>query len=223
MILSFDVGICNISYAIISAELDVVAWRVCNLKSGCVALRARGHEKRCACGRVATSYRCDVAHEEIYECKSHATTTSDAATTSALKERLIDVLEGIDTTHVTHVVIENQPSLKNPTMKSIAETIYCYFLIRARDRRQSYEVCYVAATQKNKLERYVAVEVERAFEKKKGYARSKAQVVEYCGAALEQLCGNGAKWSEWWEMHKKRDDLADSLVQGVVFIYSRLR
>ena len=34
--------------------------------------------------------------------------------------------------NVDHVVIENQPSLKNPKMKSVAETLYAWFLMRGQ-------------------------------------------------------------------------------------------
>ena len=47
-----------------------------------------------------------------------------------IKLNLINSLDKKQFQDIDYVLIENQPSLKNPKMKSIAETLYSWFLIR---------------------------------------------------------------------------------------------
>ena len=47
-----------------------------------------------------------------------------------IKMNLITELDKKTFENIDYVVIENQPSIKNPKMKSVAETLYSWFLIR---------------------------------------------------------------------------------------------
>ena len=46
-----------------------------------------------------------------------------------LSQLCVSKLRELDLDGVTHVLIENQPALKNPVMKSIQMTIYTFFVM----------------------------------------------------------------------------------------------
>lgn len=96
---------------------------------------------------------------------------------------------------VEEVVIENQPCLKAPRMKAIAETVYQYFMFRGivdRDRTGSTikKACYMSATNKLKLDQQfgqqpvdLAVATEAKSDSKK-YHETKIAGIELCQRIL---------------------------------------
>jgi hypothetical protein len=144
-----------------------------------------------------------------------------------------------------YVVIENQPSLKNPQMKSIQMILYSYFLILGKtigngEQSKSYidKIDFCSAT--NKLKVYDGPEIileekskkkkidqpamtineEVVVEKKakKGsaikYADKKRLAIEH---AKYFLLKQEAHYLDFFNTHKKKDDLADSFLQGVYY------
>lgn len=116
---------------------------------------------------------------------------------------------------VQHVVIENQPAIKNPTMKSIAETLFAYFLCRGivdKDKTHSeiVKVHYVSASNKVKLANEFQKELAESTNK---YKTTKELAVRTCRQLLEKNPSGERYLSD----HKKKDDLCDSLLQGLYF------
>jgi len=120
------------------------------------------------------------------------------------------------------VVIENQPSFKNPRMKSIASTIYDYYLIRGIIDRNITEsnilqVKFMAPSNKLKLanvnDTKELIKVKTIGESK-SYKLTKSLGIKYC---LE-LISHMPEWVNHFNEHKKKDDLADAFLQGVYFM-----
>ena len=93
-VLSWDIGIKNLSYCILesieNSEIRIVNWGIINL-------------------------------EDSIEMKKNR---------NLLFENIPKKLNELDfLLEVDHVIIENQPSLKNPQMKSIQMIVYSYFLM----------------------------------------------------------------------------------------------
>jgi len=167
---------------------------------------------------------------------------------------------------VDYVVIENQPSLKNPQMKSIQMILYSYFLILGKvignETTKSYidKIDFCSASNKLKIydgpvivleekksrkkniqniesniesniellteqtiiedENNVKVDiVENKPIKKKAssvkYADKKRLAVEHAKYFVEKY---SPQYIDFFDKHKKKDDLADSFLQGLYYI-----
>lgn len=106
------------------------------------------------------------------------------------------------------VVIENQPAVKNPTMKAVQVAIHAFVATTGC----SPVVHWAGAGGKNA----VADTILRSGRQSMGYRESKKRSVD---AALALLQDFGlSEHSRTILGRKKRDDLADSLLQGVHFV-----
>ena len=108
------------------------------------------------------------------------------------------------------VVIENQPCMKNPIMKSIQIIIYSYFAIRGMtDNKTTSEIVLMSAS--NKMKVYDGPPIELAVKSK--YTRNKKLAIlhtQYILKDVDKLA--------FFNTHKKKDDLADAFLQGLFFI-----
>ena len=108
------------------------------------------------------------------------------------------------------VVIENQPCMKNPVMKSIQMIVYSYFAIRGvTDNKTTSEIVLMSAS--NKMKVYEGPPIELAVKSK--YTRNKKLAIlhtQYILKDVEKL--------EFFNTHKKKDDLADAYLQGLFYI-----
>jgi hypothetical protein len=215
-ILSWDVGIYNLSYCILeknkeSNEVKIIDWDIVNLVDNDEMKKNR-----------------NLIFENIPR-KLHE------------KPQLLDV---------DIVVIENQPSLKNPQMKSIQMILYSYFLILGKvigngDKSTGYidKIDFCSAS--NKLKIYDGPEIileEKTKRNKKivksipsetivegnielvDKTKSKKTTIKY--ADKKRLAIEHAKYfvekdeqfKDFFNNHKKKDDLADSFLQGLYYI-----
>jgi hypothetical protein len=125
------------------------------------------------------------------------------------------------------VVIENQPSLKNPRMKSISALLYDYFLIRGVVDKQTtlskiHRVKFMSPSNKIKL----ATEGEtqqliklKSDNESKAYKLTKSLAVKYTTDMVSHL----PVWLEKFNSHKKKDDLADAFLQGAYYIETNVK
>ena len=112
---------------------------------------------------------------------------------------------------VKNIVIENQPVLKNPTMKSIQIILYTYYLINKLG--DDYTIKLVPANSKLKFN-ITTPKIEEIKKIKNKYQKNKKLAIEYCRHFIEkdkkQIC--------YFDNFKKKDDLADSFL----LIYYRI-
>ena len=140
---------------------------------------------------------------------------------------------------VDKVVIENQPSLKNPQMKSIQMIVYSYFLMYGKilndqeNKIQTVDFCNAS----NKLKVYKGPEIvlvkrirtkkiddelpvenesEKKGKKKLSYGDKKKMAVEHVRYFLTNKGEEENK--DFFLSHKKKDDLADSYLQALYII-----
>lgn len=108
------------------------------------------------------------------------------------------------------VVIENQPCMKNPIMKSIQIIIYSYFSIRGlTDNKTTSEIVLMSAS--NKMKVYDGPPIELAVKSK--YTRNKKLAILHTQYILKD-----ANKLAFFNTHKKKDDLADAFLQGLFYI-----
>jgi hypothetical protein len=139
-----------------------------------------------------------------------------------VKFRLIMELENRkNLLSANYVVIENQPSLKNPRMKSIASAIYDYYLIRGiidKDITKSNITQVKFMSPSNKLKIATEGDIKQLIKAKKtddtkAYKLTKSLGIKYCLELIQHL----PIYVKHFNSHKKKDDLADSFLQGAYF------
>ena len=119
------------------------------------------------------------------------------------------------------ILLENQPVLKNPTMKSMQMFLYSYYLMRILEANQAkgiaglsdkYIQCYTASKKLDLIKFFPQVEQSRISgllaKVKNGYARNKKMSI----LMVEYLLASNTKWLQFFKGHPKQDDLADSLL-----------
>lgn len=100
---------------------------------------------------------------------------------------------------VDTVIIERQPD-RNKGMKSVEHFIHAYFVVHDR-KVQLWDA------------RHKVPDVVGPGKRK--YAQRKATSVVRCA----EIISNGS-WKEFFDTHKKKDDLADSFMQGLSYFQS---
>ena len=104
-----------------------------------------------------------------------------------------------------HILIENQPVLKNPTMKSIQMLIYSYFKLLDVHGHCATKISFVSAGKKNTYLKDKGFPV-----KPKDYKSNKIQSIAFVNAWIND---KNRSWCETLGKHKKQDDLCDALLQ----------
>jgi hypothetical protein len=186
-ILSWDVGIYNLSYCIlekIDDTISIIDWDIVNLVDNDEMKKNR-----------------NLIFENIPR-KLHE------------KPQLLNV---------DIVVIENQPSLKNPQMKSIQMILYSYFLILGKvignqQNNSGYIEKIDFCSASNKLKIATEGDIKQLIKAKKtddtkAYKLTKSLGIKYCLELIQHL----PIYVKHFNSHKKKDDLADSFLQGAYF------
>lgn len=153
---------------------------------------------------------------KVFKMKNSITSQFDE-----IKYKLIMELENRKNLLSTdYVVIENQPSFKNPRMKSIASTLYDYYLIRGIidkniTNSNIKQVKFISPSNKLKIinenDNNELIKVKN--NESKSYKLTKSLSIKYCNQLISHL----DIWKTFFNNNKKKDDLADSFLQGVYF------
>jgi len=224
-ILSFDVGIKNLSFCLLNDSV-IEDWGILNICTDDV----------CDHKNAKTGQRCDKSVKFV--CKNGGFASTDAFQVCSghkkLKQysdkkfkccpkkknpmldqgtKMVETLQKKDNfLEVDLVVIENQPALKNPTMKSIQMILYSYFLIQGVTNDESKIDCIQMINARNKLKAYTGPIVECNITDK--YKKTKFLGIEYCKYMIGES-EQSDTWINLFTTSKKKDDLSDAYLQGV--------
>ena len=135
-------------------------------------------------------------------------------------ERMPTILNSIpELVNVSDVLIENQPSLKNPTMKSVQIMLFSHFVFYKQNGEKLLgtkstieNVECMSAT--NKLKVYDGPEI--VCKQKSKYSQRKFLAKEHTKYFLAKYGED--EYLEFFNENKKKDDLADSYLQGLFFL-----
>jgi hypothetical protein len=118
--------------------------------------------------------------------------------------KLLDEMPEITDGTITHVILENQISTIANRMKTIQGMLAQYFIMRGRP-----DIVIEFVSSSNKLKDFVA-------EKNTTYKQHKKDGITICSRFLE----NNPGWAGWASVLQttKRDDLADSFLQGIWYL-----
>ena len=119
------------------------------------------------------------------------------------------------------VLIENQPSFKNPRMKTISTILYAFYYMRGISDKEvtKSDITKVKfMSPSNKLK--VVTEGEskklitlKASNEAKAYKMTKELGIKYCKELINHL----PEWLKVLDGHKKKDDLCDAFLQGAYY------
>jgi len=216
--LSFDVGIKNLAYCELTPEKTIKQWGIINLNENpiCEMCLKKPCEKQ-------SSYTMDINGNKKYYCTSHIkhksidkkgkkkklNTNHDLMKISQI---CINKLRNINLENIKYVLIENQPALKNPVMKSIQMIVYTFFIIEGLMNKASFIENVHMVNARNKLKVYKGEEIKC---NKKGYAKNKYLSVEY---TKHMIKNEDNEFIQLYNISKKKDDLADCYLQGIYWI-----
>ena len=123
-----------------------------------------------------------------------------------LKEVLLDVDE---------IIIENQPVLKNPTMKTMQILLYAYFIMNGILKEKVKNIHFFSASKKLEAFDDVDNKIINTLSHLSGqYQVNKKAAILY---TLEMIKQND-KWFKFFNNHQKKDDLADAYLTNCYFI-----
>ena len=132
----------------------------------------------------------------------------------ALFQELNKIKESI--TEPSIILLENQPVLKNPTMKSMQMFLYSYYLMTMLESNVDLSVkklhCY-CASKKLDMIKFLPEEEQIRITTfidtvNNPYQKNKKMSI----MMVEVLLKNNAKWLDFFKSNPKQDDLADSLL-----------
>lgn len=236
-ILSFDIGVKNLAYCMMNYEKgslkrNILYWDVVNLIPESKPHVCEGRLKSTeVCGKRANfEYKLPTESEYKSYCKTHLpekdkgipiklkkiSKVSNQELNLALVKELNKMPFLLD---CDEIVLEHQPS-KNPRMKNLSFMIYSYFTIRGFVDFPKCKLKVIQFRQINsdkKLSLYdgppITCILKRPYDQNKFYSK------HYC----EYLNKDDKKWSDFYNSHKKQDDLADCFLQGAYYLNFYLR
>lgn len=121
---------------------------------------------------------------------------------------------------VDEVLIENQPTLKNPKMKNLASMLYSYFVLRGiidkkNNKSNINQVKFICPQNKLKVNNENTNKI-LDVDKSKVYKLTKKLGVKYCRALISE------KDDKIIEKMKKKDDMCDAFLQGFRYLFNPL-
>ena len=134
-----------------------------------------------------------------------------------LSKVCIGKLKELDLSTIKYVLIENQPALKNPVMKSIQMIIYTFFVMAGvmEDKSSIENIHMVNARNKLKVYKGEPIQTPYSNDKKNKYRNNKFLSVKYTEIMIQE---EDDSFKELYEGSKKKDDLADAYLQGIYWI-----
>jgi hypothetical protein len=150
--------------------------------------------------------------------KKIVTTNCAKKPIQVLAEKLIIKLdEHPNFMKVNEVIIENQPSLINMTMKTISSFLYMYFvktgIIDKKNNSNIKVVNFISPSNKLKVNENNTNDILKSTDKTKVYKMTKKLGVKYCDALLDEE--SKKTFSEF----KKKDDPADAFLAGIKYLF----
>jgi len=213
--LSFDIGIKNLSFCLLNNDKHIEDWGIINISCdpNCQHINTKNNK----CDSSASIIHFNDDNTEMLLCNSHSKLKQYPNKTKKMQtknsiynvgNKLIEELDKYpEFIKCEHIILENQPSLKNPTMKSIQMILYTYFLIK------SNHIKLEMINARNKLKAYNGEPIKCDISDR--YKKNKFLAIEYC---KKMIINENINFINLFENSKKKDDLSDSYLQGIYYI-----
>ena len=236
IILSFDVGIKNMAYCIVkfNEKTDnnhtILKWGIINCAENilnnnlkCCVSRKGILCNKDACNQVSINdtilgfcnlKTCQKELNTNYSNKNIKKVTKKTTKDISLKDLgdvLFNELNNIPLTDIDCIVIENQPALKNPTMKSLQIMLFSFFLYKKP--KNNPDLVFFNAS--NKLKIYTGPEINTSHIKNK-YNKRKFKSIQITEFMLEKY---NIDKLHYFKSNTKKDDLSDCYMQCLTYYY----
>lgn len=122
--------------------------------------------------------------------------------------------------NVHEVLIENQPTFKNPTMKTISSFLYSYFMLKGFIENKTIKnVKFISPSNKLKVGSDADKKLKNVKKEnnKKVYKMTKNLGIKFC----KELIKDDEQNLEFIKKQKKQDDLCDSFLQAYYYIFCK--
>lgn len=147
---------------------------------------------------------------DIYSCKS-----------IDMKRKLLQFLN-LQTCWLSYhtILIENQPSIKNPLMKTIANLLFDYFLIKG----MNMDIRFISPSNKIKSVKYIydvsylKHTIKQLSSVSSTYLKTKKLSILITSFLLKNYLFDRNSYKKL-KLEKKKDDLCDTFLQAFYFIY----
>jgi hypothetical protein len=197
-VISFDIGIKNLAVihlvrddaAEAAPRLEIVDWDVLNLVPD---------------GQKVKSQSLDETTRTLYTMLEQRWQTGTWQSEAVRGKELV-------------ILIENQPAMKNPIMKSIQMLVYGFFAYKQVVTGVPLSIRLMSATCKLKLGKDLPLECNT--KSKSTYIQNKKKAVAYTDHFLKLVCKNPDAWAGVLTDRKKKDDVADCFLQALYFFQS---
>lgn len=226
-IISFDIGIINLAYCILSlnprgasgSNYIIHEWEIIDLladsKENCSQPLKSGKNKGVVCGKPAT-----YQNNTVFFCTTHGKNKPDfkrhvTAANASEQDLKIKLFRELDKRphflDVETVLLEIQHKHAREKIKNVGTAINDYFVLRGIiDNKKEFTVRPIDA--KNKLTMYDGPPL--ACHLKTQYKRNKWYGVKYCAWVIR-----GQTFvTKYFNACNKKDDLADSMLQGAWYL-----
>ena len=222
-ILSFDVGIKNLSFCLLNDDV-IEDWGILNICTDDICDHCSKDGKRCdkSVKFICGDFRVCSGHKKLkqYSDKKFKCAPKNKNPMLDQGKKMVEMLSAKDIfLTVDLVVIENQPALKNPTMKSIQMILYSYFLINGISNDESNIENIEMINARNKLKAYTGPPIPCDI--KDRYKRTKFLGIQYCLSMIVES-DQDDQWINLFKTSKKKDDLADAYLQGMYVLKSKV-
>ena len=227
-ILSFDVGIKNLAYCILEKndKIRICDWGIINVSCDEIChhcSKSKSTSKQCdrsACFKNSNGFCVCSGHSKlkIYKDMKWSKISKRKNGTLQLGDKMVKELDKMsEMLHVDTVIIENQPALKNPIMKTVQMMLYSYFLINGYTSDISSIKNMEMINARNKLKVYKGPNIECPYPDTKvnRYKRNKFFAIKYCE---KMITDEDIKFVDLYTNSKKKDDLSDCYLQGIYWL-----
>ena len=149
--------------------------------------------------------------------------------TNILYVKLFNIFQNYE--NIKYILLENQPVLKNPVMKSIQIIIFGFFNYQKIIlNRNIQEINFINASNKLKVSKYIKEytteqlsQIDKINNIKNKYNINKKFAILYTNHFLIHYIQDYQNHIEIFNSHKKKDDLSDAFLQSLYFIKYKLK
>ena len=238
ILIGWDVGIKNLSYCVLEyneekKEYKILDWNIIDLRTdgteeeeNIVEDNKKSNAKaktkaKAKTGSLEDNEDEDENEKEKKKPKPKKTQKCSKISLKDLSRNLYKQLEENNYfSNFDYVIIENQPVLKNPTMKSIQMILYSYFSFKSLNIQSFKDLILMNAS--NKLKVYKGEvdkdEIDKINNLKSKYSRNKKISILHTRLILEEHEYNKNNWNGFFDKNKKKDDLADSFLMILYYL-----
>lgn len=213
-ILSWDIGIKNLSYCLIE-DNKIIDWGIISLEDEIIICNGKYKNGNC-CKCKALYVKDNEGYCKRHNDKNFKLLKKKKYSLLELGERLTNELNKFKDIELDNVLLENQPCLKNPTMKSIQMIIFSYFLINGFPEKIKHIQMYAASNKNKYCNKYCKENNITKPNTKSSYQNAKKTAIMVCDLLVKDTT-----WYELFSNSKKKDDLADSYLQGITYLHNK--